>query len=176
MGLFRKKPSKEYVDEWNFTVKCLDDLSQIRQTATLDELIGLQINNLDEYMPWRKEHPTMNPRAFFYRPGAPDISEARKAYEDIALMTHEAKDLLEKKERREKAKREYEKKHPSLSDVTADEMNAAVMDIAVYQQTHLITQSDFPHIINYIKWKRINPGKNVNNTPLDIIKREIDIM
>lgn len=84
--------------------------------------------------------------------------------------------LLRKLFYMEKAHHNYEKEHPSIVGITPEEMNAAVEDIARYQQTHSISQSEFPNIINYIKWKRKNPGKNVNNTSLDKIKRDIVFM
>ncbi len=75
-----------------------------------------------------------------------------------------------------KAHHEHEKRYPNLTGITPEEMNAAVQDIAIYQQTHSITQEEFPNIINYIKWKRKHPGKDVNNTSLDVIKRQIIMM
>lgn len=96
MGLFRKRQSKEYVEEWNFTCKCMEELMTLKNSSNPDDLIGLQMTNPEDYFVWRKQNPTLEPRDFFYRPGAPDIKAMRKSYEDLALKLHEAAVLSER--------------------------------------------------------------------------------
>lgn len=96
MGLFRKSRQKEEVDEWNFLCRCMAELEEIKATATTDDLIGLSMTNAEDYIEWRKQNLSKNPREFFYRPGAPNIQAMRKSYEELAMKAHEAAILLKR--------------------------------------------------------------------------------
>lgn len=96
MGLFRKNHRKEEIEEWNFVCRCMAELMEIKSSGTIDDQIGLQMTNAEDYVEWRKKNLTKQPREFFYRPGAPDIQAMRKSYEELAMKAHEAATLLER--------------------------------------------------------------------------------
>ena len=94
MGLFgnHKRRNSDRFDESQFEWKCLGELAEIRNTATSDDLIALRMTDPDDYIRWRKMNPAANPRDYFKRPGAPDLTMIRKQLEMGIIRS-----MLEKK-------------------------------------------------------------------------------
>lgn len=76
----------EIETEETFNWKCLCELAAIRDTATTDDLIGLSVTDLTEYIEWRKHNRGCKPRAFFYRPGAPDIQQIKASLQNECIQ------------------------------------------------------------------------------------------
>lgn len=79
----------------SFTIKCIEELAQLRKTATTNELIMLQLTTLEEYVEWRRKFPDWEPWMFYLRPEAPDVIAIRKQYEQEILRSMIEKKLRE---------------------------------------------------------------------------------